>query len=107
MLVTIFIGATIMMSGTTTEARAESKRMFLMLNDQSIEFSGGVPVLGYWRVGHRWEAKEQLSIDIVDGVEFVIDKQFWKMVKENGAINSAKAQVRVEGDGRLFYRDRL
>jgi hypothetical protein len=75
-----------------------------MLNDQSVEFVDGAPVLGYWPTGHRWDAQVQRSIEIVDGIEFPIDRQFWKMVEENDAKNSAASDVRVDKDGRLFYR---
>jgi hypothetical protein len=93
-----------MMSGTAADGGVDANRSFLMLNDQSVEFVDGAPVLGYWRTGHRWNAKEQRLIEIVDGVEFPMDRQFWKMVKENDAKYSAAADVRIEKDGRLLYR---
>ncbi len=85
------------------DAGTEGKRSFLILNDQTIDFVDGAPVLE--RIGHRWDAKEQRSIEIVHGVEFVIDRPFWQMVKENGARRSATSDVRLEKDGRLSYRD--
>jgi hypothetical protein len=106
MVAIIAIGAALMMSGTPVDAGVESKRMFLMLNDQSIEFVNGAPVIGYWHTEHRWNAAERRDIDVVDGVEFVINKQFWKIVNENAARYSASSEVRIEADGRLFYRDK-
>ena len=103
MLLTILIGAAMLTSGTAADAGTEGKRSFLILNDQTIDFVDGAPVLE--RIGHRWDAKEQRSIEIVHGVEFVVDRQFWKMVKENGARGSATSDVRLEKDGRLSYRD--
>ena len=106
MLARILVGVTITMSGAAADSRADAKRSFLMLNDQSIEFVNGAPVLGHWRVSHRWDEKENRPIEVVDGVEFVTDKQFWKMISENIARHSARSEVRLEKDGRLFYRDK-
>lgn len=99
---TVALGCSILM--VTAESGARSKRSFLMLNDQSIDFVDGVPVLGRWPVVHRWDAKEQRSIETVDGIDFVMGKKFWKMVEENTATNSAKSDVRIEKDGRLLYK---
>lgn len=98
------VGAAMMMSATVVDAGVEANRSFLMLNDQSVEFVDGAPVLGYWPTGHRWDAKEQRSIEIVDGIEFPMGRQFWKMVEENDAKNSAASDVRVDEQGHLFYR---
>ena len=106
MVAIIAIGAALMMSGTPVDSGVESKRSFLMLNDQSIEFINGAPVLGYWQSGHRWDAATRRSSDLVDGVEFVMNKPFWKMVDENTARYSASAEVRLEADGRVFYHDK-
>jgi hypothetical protein len=103
MICGILIGTTLMSGGTVDSGVAEG-RSFLMLNDQSIEFVDGTPVLGHWATAHRWDATKRQSIEIVDGAEFVIDKQFWKMVRENGARHAASSEVRLERDGRLFYR---
>ena len=103
MVAIIAIGAALMMSGTPVDSGVESKRSFLMLNDQSIEFINGAPVLGYWQSGHRWDAATRRSSDLVDGVEFVMNKEFWKMVKENAASHSASSEVRIEADGHVFY----
>jgi hypothetical protein len=103
MLSIVFVGAAMMMS-ETTPAGASAEHSFLVLNDQSITFQGAVPVFA--PVGHRWDAKEQRTIEIIDGTEFAVDKRFWKMVKDNEAERSAKAEVRVGGDGHLFYRDK-
>jgi len=107
MIATILVGAAMMMSGRAEGSGAETKRSFLMLNDQSVEFVDGAPVLGHWRVQHRWDEKEKRESEVVDGVEFVMGKDFWTMVKDNGAKNSAMSDVRVEKDGRLFYRGKL
>jgi hypothetical protein len=93
-----------MISCDAADAAAQGSRSFLMLNDQSVEFVEGAPVLGYWPTTRRWDAKEKRSIEIVDGVEFVSDKQFWKTVKENDARNSVKSEIRIEENGRLYYR---
>jgi len=90
-----------MMAGTPADAGVEANRAFLMLSNHSVEFIDGVPALR--RCEHRWDAKEQRTIEIVDGVEFLDDQQFWKMIKENDAAKSARKDVRVERDGRLFY----
>jgi hypothetical protein len=103
LLVGIILGAAVMMSGAA-DAGMEANRAFLMLNDHSIEFIDGVPALR--RCEHRWDAKEQRSIQVVDGVEFLLDKQFWKMIDENDAAKSARKDVRVGKDGRLFYHDK-
>jgi hypothetical protein len=100
---TVALACSILM--VTAQSGARSKRSFLMLNDQSIDFVDGVPVLGRWPVVYRWDAKEQRSIETVDGIDFVIGKKFWKMVAENTATKSAKSEVRLEKDGRLLYKD--
>jgi len=97
-------GAPMIVAGTAADAGVEANRAFLMLNNNSIEFIDGVAALR--RCEHRWDAKEQRPIEVVDGVEFLIDKQFWKMIDENDAAQSARKDVRVEKDGRLFYRDK-
>lgn len=102
----IAIGAALMMSGTPVDGGVASNRMFLMLNDQSIEFVNGAPVIGYWHTEHRWNAVERRSNTLVDGVEFVTNKLFWKMIDENAARYSASSDVRIEADGRLFYHDK-
>lgn len=89
----------------TAQSGARSKRSFLMLNDQSIDFVAGAPVLGRWPVVYRWDAKEQRSIETVDGIDFVIGRKFWTMVAENNAANSAKSDVKIAKDGRLLYKD--
>ncbi len=99
--VAILLGAAVMMSGTA-DAGVAANRAFLMLSNHSVEFIDGVPALR--RCGHRWDAKEQRAVEVVDGVEFLDDQKFWKMIKENDAAKSARSDVRVERDGRLFYR---
>lgn len=105
MIAAVVIGATMMVSGTAIDAGSGAGRSFLMLNDQAIEFVGGAPVLGYWRVEYPRNAQNQ-SIQMVDGVEFLFGKQFWKMIAENDATYSAKREVRVDSGGRLFFHDK-
>lgn len=90
----------------TAQSGARSKRSFLMLSDQSVDFVDGAAVLGRCPVVHRWDAKEQRSIETVDGTDFVMGENIWKMVKENTATNSVRAEVRIENDGRLLYKDK-
>jgi len=90
----------------TAQSAARPKRSFLMLNDKSIGFVDGVPVLGRWPVVHRWDATEQRSIETVDGIDFVTGKNFWRMVEENATKNSVQSAVRVGRDGRLLYKDK-
>jgi hypothetical protein len=47
---------------------------------------------------------QSVVIEIVDSIEFPIGRQFWKMVEENDAKNSAASEVRVDEQGHLFYR---
>jgi hypothetical protein len=103
MIIQVIVGMAIMTSASTEKFGSESGRSFLMLNDQAIEFVDGAPVVGYWPVLHRWNEKEKRESEIIDGVEFVIGREFWNMVKDNAAKNSARSEVRVEKDGSLYY----
>jgi hypothetical protein len=95
-----------MTSGGTTDGGAQAKRAFLVLDDQPIEFVGGAPVLGYLRAERRWNAKDARTIQVIDGVEFVVDKKFWEMVKRNDDRNSAKSEIHVDKEGRLLCRNK-
>jgi len=105
LMLTIFFGVAIMMSGSATDAGAKAKRAFLMLDEQSVEFVDGAPVVGTWHIERR--RGEKHPTEVIDGVEFVVDKEFWKMIKANEGRNSAKSDVRVEKDGRFFFRDKV
>jgi hypothetical protein len=93
-----------MVSEGVTDAAGERKQSFLMLNDQSIEFVDGAPVLGYWVTTRRWDAKAQKAIQMVDGIAFAMDKKFWEMIDATNRKHSVKSEVRVQKDGRLYYR---
>jgi hypothetical protein len=104
MLGTLLVGAAIAMSGSTTDAGAQATRAFLMLDGRSVEFVDGAPVVGTWQIERRRGDKH--PVEVIDGVQFVVDKEFWKMIKENELRRSAKADVRIEEDGRLVFRDK-
>jgi hypothetical protein len=63
-----------------------------------------IGLIGMGWIARRLTAHEYRSIDIVDGVEFSVGKQFWRMIEANDAKYSAAADVRLDKDGHVFYR---
>ena len=103
MVTKVVVAAAIFMSASAVKSSDTSERSFLVLSDQTVDFVGGVPVLGKRPIVRSWDAVQQRSIESIDGVEFMHGERFWKMIHENAAKNSVKCKVRVDRGGRVFY----
>src|SRR5688572_24064316 len=104
MIAAILIGVTMMMAEVPSDCGKAAERSFLMLNDRSVEIVDGAAVIGHWPVLREWDPLKGTSVHVVDGQRFVIDKEFWRMVEENGAKHSAKADVAIDAKGKPSYR---
>lgn len=106
MVTKMVVVAAMLMSASDVESSDKCNRSFLVLNDRTVDFLEGAPVLGRWPIVRSWDALEQRSIESIDQIEFMHGDAFWKMIHENAAKHSAKAKVRVDRGGHLFYEEK-
>jgi hypothetical protein len=91
--------------GMGTGTRADPQvRTFLMLGDDSFDVVAGQFVPARWPAVRRWDEGRKIPIYTIDGLEFPIDRKFWRMIEETDAKFDARPDIKLGADGGVIFR---
>lgn len=93
---------TLLISRAPAVADGGAAVMYLVVGMRSVEIVSGEAKVGQWTVQFRTGPHGE-DLDVIDGTQFLVNKEFWKTIKSNELKFDERSRIEVTEDGRLLY----